>query len=1067
MRTLLHSKPAQPNSSRAGGWGPRRPVPWLAVVILGLVFSGRAASAADSTLSLTGDWRFALGGKPGTLPKVEFADVIELPGTTETRHKGPENPDHWAQGLTRLYRFNGTAWYEREVTLPERWRGRRLTLSLERTKYTQVWLDGKPCGENPILCTPQEYDLGQVEPGTHRLTIAVDNTRKPVDVEMHQMSDNTQGNWNGIIGRIEFQAHDAVFLSQVRVFPDVARRAVRAEIDLGNTSGKPGEGKLVVSVAGSGVSVKLPPSPVAWGVTGGVTTVEVPLGQGARLWDEFHPVLYRLSARLESEAVNDEREVVFGLREFKSEGARFSINGRATFLRGKHDACVFPLTGHPPMDTEGWLKYFRTCREYGINHVRFHTWTPPEAAFAAADELGMYLQPELPFWGTYAAAPREALMPEAERILQVYGNHPSFVMLSLGNECGGSREVMGGMVRDLRRKDPRHLYAQGSNNYFWDPQVAEGDDYWTTVRTRTENGGPIHNVRGSFATVDGGNGHVQVGPPDTLHTYAPGIAGLPVPVMGHEVGQYTVYPNFHEIPQYTGVFRARNLEHWRSRLAGAGMLDQADDFFRASGKLAALCYRADIEAALRTPGFGGFQLLDLQDSPGQGTALVGMLDAFMESKGLVSAREWRQFCSPRVRLARFSKYAWTTAETFIAAMDLADYSDVALARSAVEWSLRDGQGRRIASGRFAAPTAPSSGVHPVGDLSASLAEVSCPTKLDLLLSLEGTEVETRYPLWVYPALPAPAMPEGVTVVRKLGASERALLAQGRRRLLFPNTACPFSRSVAGGFATDFWCWPMFKNAPGTMGLLCDPRHPALAAFPTDFHSDWQWFHIATNSRPVILDGPAHGIRPIVQVVDNLDRVCKLALVFEAKVGAGRLLVCASDLPGLNDPAARQLLASLSAYAASSAFHPEAELSPEEVTRMLAAARPAKGTARASSSQSSGNSPDKAIDGDEGTRWCAASNSVNQWLQVDLAAPQDVHGCQLQWELDRAGYRYVVEGSVDRTDWRVLSDQRENRFQGRHELAFDAKGLRHLRVRITGLPEGAWASIRELKLLANE
>jgi hypothetical protein len=339
--------------------------------------------------------------------------------------------------------------------------------------------------------------------------------------------------------------------------------------------------------------------------------------------------------------------------------------------------------------------------------------------------------------------------------------------------------------------------------------------------------------------------------------------------------------------------------------------------------------------------------------------------------------------------------------------------------------------------------------------------------LDLRLSLKGTEVETHYPLWVYPARPASAAtPKGVTVVQKLGAPERALLAQGRRLLLCPETRRPFSRSVAGGFATDFWCWPMFKNTPGTMGLLCNPRHPALAAFPTDFHSDRQWFHIATNSRPVILDGATHAIRPIVQVVDNLDRVHKLALVFEVKVGAGGLLVCASDLPALEDPAARQLLASLSAYTASPAFHPDVELSPEEATRLLAAAHPVNGTARASSSQS-GNSPDKAIDGDESTRWCAASNTVDQWLQVDLAAPQDVHGCQLQWEFDRAGYRYVVETPADGSDWRVLSDQRDNRLQGRHELTFEAKGLRHLRARITGLPEGAWASIRELKLVNDE
>ena len=163
------------------------------------------------------------------------------PGTTETNRKGQENPDRWTGGLTRLYRFNGPAWYEREVTIPETWRNKRVTLFLERTKYTQVWLDGKPCGENPILCTPQEYGLGQIEPGQHRLTIVVDNTRKPVNVEMHQMSDNTQGNWNGIIGRIELQAHDAVSLDDVQVFSKVANKSVSIQVRVANAVGPAGQ----------------------------------------------------------------------------------------------------------------------------------------------------------------------------------------------------------------------------------------------------------------------------------------------------------------------------------------------------------------------------------------------------------------------------------------------------------------------------------------------------------------------------------------------------------------------------------------------------------------------------------------------------------------------------------------------------------------------------------------------------------------------------------------------------------------------------------------------------------
>jgi beta-xylosidase len=896
-----------------------------------LSLSALLAGDPDNRISLAGEWRFLMTGpQPGAtqqeLPALEFHDTIQLPGTTETNRKGPENPDRWAGGLTRLYRFNGPAWYERDVAIPETWRGRRVVLRLERTKYTQVWVDGHPRGEKPILCTPQEYVLGGLAPGSHRLTIMVDNTRRPVPGEMHQMSDNTQGNWNGIIGCLELRASEQVWIDDAQVYPDVAGKSARVKIKLGNATGQSGQGVLTLSLAGEGARPSPITVPATWKATGGEAEARINLGDSARLWDEFHPALYELNVKLDSEGARDERSLPFGLREFKARAGQFTINGRVTFLRGKHDGCVFPLTGHPPMDVEGWLEYLRRCREYGINHLRFHSWTPPDAAFAAADQLGMYLQPELPFWGEYTEAERRALMPEAERILRVYGNHPSFVMFALGNECRGSRQVMASMVGDLRSMDDRRLYAQGSNNFLWDPNLAEGDDYWTTVRVRNRPGAPVHNVRGSFATVDGANGQVQIGPPDTLKDYSEAIAGIPVPVIGHEAGQYTVYPNFEEIGEYTGVFRARNLEHFRDKLAAAGMIDQAGDFFRASGKLSALCYREEIELALRTPGFGGFQLLDLQDFPGQGTALVGVLNALMESKDAITPEEWRQFCAPVVLLARFQKYTWTSPETFTAHVDVAHYGEADLPTSVLVWTIENQAGKAINSGRTPVAAIRQGGVRPIAELSIPLANVQAPAHLTLKLSLEGTGVATSYPLWVYPANAVTQLPTSVMVARSFDRMTRQALAEGGRVLLIPDSAQPLASTVGGGFTTDFWCWPMFHNTPGTMGLLIDAAHPALRLFPTDSHSDWQWFDLARRSQPLILDSLPADCRPFVQVIDNLDRVHRLGLMFEAKVDTGRLLVCASDLLALTEkPEARQLLASLLDYAGSDRFDPRVSL----------------------------------------------------------------------------------------------------------------------------------------------
>ena len=125
---------------------------------------------------------------------------------------------------------------------------------------------------------------------------------------------------------------------------------------------------------------------------------------------------------------------------------------------------------------------------------------------------------------------------------------------------------------------------------------------------------------------------INAKPPETVSDYTESISKFDVPVISHEIGQWCVYPNFNEMKKYTGVLKPRNFEIFRETLEENQMLDQANDFLVASGKLQTLCYKEDIESALRTPGFGGFQLLDLHDFPGQGTALIGVLDPFWEEK---------------------------------------------------------------------------------------------------------------------------------------------------------------------------------------------------------------------------------------------------------------------------------------------------------------------------------------------------------------------------------------------------------------------------------------------------
>jgi hypothetical protein len=601
-------------------------------------------------------------------------------------------------------------------------------------------------------------------------------------------------------------------------------------------------------------------------------------------------------------------------------------------------------------------------KDWGINHIRFHSWCPPGAAFEAADELGLYLQPEIPSKRSGYKVPENRAAAhhnidrrdvgstetkvelydyakrEGELIFRNFGNHPSFVMFTLGNELGRN-EGMFDMVAHFRKTDPRHLYAQGSNNMHWNPSLAEGDDFWVTVKVE-KLGKPM---RGAFPVVDDQPSPIDTFPPCTMFDFTKSVEGVPVPLIGHETGSYQVSPDFRDIPKFTGVTRARNYGIFRDRLEAAGMLDQSHDFVRASGALAGVCYREDIEMALRTPETAGFQLLDLQDFPGQGTALVGMLNVFMESKGVIAPEIWRQFCCETVPLLRMKKYTWTSDETFIGRVQVAHYGPADIPDAKVTWTATDSAGRNLGGASFDPLTIASGRLAEVDRLALPLEGVNTPQKITITLAVEGTKYRNTYPLWIYPPQVDTGAPGGVLVTDSFAAAKtREHLATGGRVLLLPKLD-KLPHSTRGGFPTEFWS-PMFAAAarkrgveepPGTLGILCVPDSPALSRFPTEFHSNWQWWHLVKNSRPIIFDGTPHDYRPTVQVIDNFARNHKLGLIAETRVGRGSMLICSIDLPGHQDkPAPRQLLHSLLQYLDSPAFAPKHELDLALLQRLL-------------------------------------------------------------------------------------------------------------------------------------
>jgi hypothetical protein len=937
-----------------------------------------AVSADEKTIPLEGTWRFELDAENiGTQEKWHartLGDRVTLPGTTDTNQKGKRTDYRPADRLARKWMWIGPAWYQRDVTIPEAWAGKHITLFFERTKNTRVWVGDTFVGGHDSLSAPHVFDVtAAMKPGTHTITVLIDNAKLPPVGPAHQVDERTQTNWNGMVGRMELRATDPVWIEDVQVYPDASNKTARVKAVIGNITGKPAHGKLSVAAESTNTAkpATLKTQSVDVAATDKKTTVEFTYepGPDAPLWDEFDPALILLSLKLDTQAgdsaFSDTRAARFGMRDFAREGNRLLLNGRPVFLRGRIDCANYPLTGYAPMDKDEWLRILQIHKDWGLNHIRYHSWCPPAAAFEAADELGLLLQPELPNKRSAFNAPDNAdaayhnidfmevdtvdaevsLYEYAKReggmIFRHFGNSPSFVLFTLGNELG-QNQGMFEMVAHYQKLDPRRLYAQGSNNMHWAPKLAEGDDFWIMGKLNKED----KPLRGSFSFHDYPNPHIEKRPPSTVVDFSHTIKGVPVPMIGHETGQFQVSPDFREIEKFTGVLEARNYQLFRDRLEAAGMLDQAHDFFKASGALAGICYREDVEAALRTRELGGFQLLDLQDFPGQGTALVGLLNVFMESKGIIEPEQWREFCSETVPLFLMEKYAWTNDETFKGKVRIAHYGPADIGNAVVTAILMDGNDTHLAKVEFPATKTATGDVTDIGGFKADLAgmDLTTPRKLTLELAIAGTNFRNRYPVWVFPKAIDNSSPEGVMVTRNfIEDATQEHLAKGGKVLLIPDLG-KLPHSVAGQFQNEFWS-PMFTQAarrrniqepPGTLGFVCDPSHPSLAKFPTDFHSDWQWWHLVKNSRPIIYDGSPADFRPLVQMIDNFERNHKLGLIAETKVGPGKMLICSIDLLTIKDkPEARQLMHSLLQYAASDDFAPKHELPSEFLNRLLA------------------------------------------------------------------------------------------------------------------------------------
>ena len=873
-----------------------------------------------SIIDLSGDWKLGFFKEKS---ENNYTDTLRLPGTVSEQKKSPATGERALGYLTDPYAYTGQIFLQKEIKLEPN-QNKRYYLELERTRVSTLWINDNLIGEKNSLTGRHIYDISNYVERNIIITIKLDNENYPTKGG-HLTSPDTQTNWLGVCGFVGIRVKDKDHLDNTQIYTEFSASKVILKV---TTEFKGDDLKVFKFVIPDVLNKEKQLRP-------GENTVAFLLPKDVKLWSDTTPNLYTLTISSEDNPENSESFTI-GFRNFKVNKTHFEINGKKIFLRGKHDGLIFPETGYAPTDEASWLKVMTTAKNYGINHYRFHTCCPPNAAFSVADKLGIYMSPELPFWGTIEESTNEAqkdeqayLINEGFEISKNFGNHPCFVMMSMGNELWGSEKRIDEIISMLKKKDYRHLYTGGSNNFQFVPKTTENEDYWVGVRFSTN-----FLIRGSYAQCDAPLGFIQTDMPNTVHNfdvffqkydvdstdtgpreieiqYGTGTKKVIIeggglflpnkPCISHETGQFCMYPDLDEIKRYTGVLKPYNFEQFKEKLENAGMGSLAKNFFRDSSRLSVQCYKNELEAFARSEELSGYQILDIQDFTGQGTAVVGILNAFMETKNILTEEEWRSFCGEIMLLASFEKYVYTEGDFFSAKIILHNYSEKDLkGKNVVALVIDTENNNKILYVKKFLINENLRGNQNLGTLSYFFTENGKFRKIALKLVLDDSSnsIKNNYTLHVYPKPDSniqnilydfsvnDTIELEKVVLTKNPLHARANAESGKNVIYFP-TDFTDQETVEGTYCTDFWCYPMFrsisesmnKKVPvGTLGLTIKNDSLLLKDFPCDTFTTPNWYNLVNHATCVNLGKEDADIT--VQMIDNFERNWRLGLLYK-------------------------------------------------------------------------------------------------------------------------------------------------------------------------------------------
>ena len=924
------------------------------LLILFTIHSALFASSQE-VISLSGSWQFALGDS------TKYQDYVLLPGSMQTNDQGfpvtvntrwtgslydssyyfnPYMEKYRQEGnmkfpffLTPEKHYVGGAWSRRSVYVPESWKKRHITLYLERPHIeTTVYVNGQKVGSDNSLSTPHLFDVTDYIQLGARNTIEVfvynGIDRVGVGQDSHSVTDQTQGNWNGIVGRMELRAQpQRLRIDKVKIYPRPSTSSVRLQVELQGLSPNFSFYEMEVMIQqeqrdSANLYV------THFDINSNVMDVEMTLPGGVSLWDEFHPNLYRIGIGVG----DDYYETTFGMREVLVDGRQIILNHRPIFLRGTVENCCFPETGYPPTDEASWLRIFRKCKEYGLNHMRFHSYCPPDAAFAAADKVGFYLQPEGPSWPNHGVKLLAGqtidwyLLQESKRIVDTYGHHPSFIMMAAGNEPAGNWvEYCNLWVKEMKRYDSSRIYCGASvgGGWAWD----DGSEYHVKGGAR----GLDWDRRAPSSDDDY---YSQILRP---RNYKDSVDNNS-PIIAHEQGQWCAFPDFREIPQYTGVYKARNFEIFRDLLSDNGMASQAEKFLMASGKLQTLCYKYEIERNLRTSDYAGFQLLGLNDYSGQGTALVGALNVHWREKGYTNANEWHRFCSPIVPLARFPKFVYTTADSLVVPVEVynAMYGNIRGVR--ILYYINDEAGQVYGGGQLYSGDIPLDKHTPIGVVKMALDSIEVPKKFTLTVAVAGNQFTNQWNFWVYPDTVSTVNHDDILIADSLDSKVLETLKRGGKVLLTAAGKVRLGSDVVQHYLPVFWNTSWFKmRPPHTTGAYIDQQHPLFRhGFPTDDWGNLNWWELLNMAQVMNLQDFPKDYQPPIQPIDTWHISRKLGMLVEANVLGGKLIMTTMDIASDLDHriVARQMREAILSYMDSADFAPSLTLKPEVIQNLF-------------------------------------------------------------------------------------------------------------------------------------